>query len=316
MRGPRRLAWPMRAEERGQETVDIRQLKTLIAIADHGTFRGAADAVGLTQSAVSQHIRAVEDDLQLRLFDRSQRPPKLTVQGQTLVEAARKLVDEYERIVSNLSEGRLVGALHLGAIRTAPFSALPEALVVLRERFPELRIHVLTGDTTELPGMVMTGRIDAAIVPGEANLPREYRWMPFAVEPMWVIAPIHAEGATDRELLEGYPFIRFNRPVPSAYAIEQEIRRREIQVSEVMAIDSFAGIVEMVTHGLGVSVVPQQSYYRPFPPGIRHVAFGEPPISRTVGIIDKRGGGKSLLVDALHAELWRLSGSPAFADET
>jgi len=296
--------------------LDIRQLKTLIAIADHGTFGGAADAVGLTQSAVSQHVRAMENDLQIKLFDRAQRPPKLTAQGQTLVEAARKLVLQYEQIVSNLSGGRLTGSLHLGAMRTAPSGALPEALAVLRERFPELRIHVLTGDTKELPGMVLTGRIDAAIIPDQADLTREYRWMPFAVEPMRVIAPAYAEGATDRELLESYPYIRFSRPVPSSHTIEHEIHRRDIKVSEMMAIDSFAGIVEMVAHGLGVSVVPQQVKERPFPDGIRHIPFGDPPVSRTIGLIDKRNGGKSQLVDALHDELWRLSGSPSFSSDS
>jgi len=291
--------------------VDIRQLKTLIAIADHGTFGAAADAVGLTQSAVSQHVRSIEGDLQIKLFDRTQRPPMLTVQGQALVESARQLVSSYDEIVHSLAGGRLTGTLHLGVMRTSVTGGLPEALVSLRERFPELRIHVITGDTSELPGMVLAGRLDAAIIPDQVE-GSECRWKPFALEPMRVIAPDWAEGVTDREILENYPYIRFSRPVPSGRSIDQEIRRRDIRVSEVMATDSFAGIMVMVASGLGVSVMPQQIGDPPFPEGVRHVAFGDPPIIRTVGIIDKRGGGKSQLVDALHDELWRLSGYPDF----
>lgn len=291
--------------------MDIRQLKTLIAIADHGTFGGAADVVGLTQSAVSQHVRSIEGDLQIKLFDRTQRPPMLTVQGQALVESARLLVSQYEQIVHSLSGGRLTGTLHLGVMRTSVTGGLPEALASLRERFPELRIHVLTGDTSELPGMVTAGRIDAAIVPDQEE-GSDYRWKPFAIEPLAVLAPDWVEGEADRAILETYPYIRFNRAVPSARIIEQEIRRRGIQVSEVMAIDSFAGIVVMVASGLGVSVVPQQAGQHPFPEGTRCVAFGDPPISRTIGIIDKKGGRKSQLVDALHDELWRLNGYPDF----
>lgn len=293
--------------------MDIRQLRTLIAIADHGTFGGAAEAVGLTQSAVSQHIRAIEDDLQLRLFDRTQRPPRLTLQGQTLVDAARKLVSQYEQIVNSLAGGKLTGTLELGTMRTSLTGVLPQALVILRDRFPDLRIHVITGDTADLPGMIATGRIDAAIIPDQAELSDALRWMPFSIEPLRVIAPQWIDDTDERGILENHPYIRFSRNVPCARQIDQELRRRNIAVSEVMAIDSFAGIVALVERGLGVSVVPQQTQQHPFPDGIRHVAFGDPPVSRVVGIIDKAGGTKSQLVDALHEELWRLSGSPVFS---
>lgn len=297
----------------GTDTVDIRQLRTLIAIADHGTFGSAADAVGLTQSAVSQHIRAIEDDLQLRLFDRTQRPPRLTLQGQTLVEAARKLVCQYEQIVNSLAGGKLTGTLELGTMRTSLTGALPQALVILRDRFPDLRIHVITGDTADLPGMVATGRINAAILPEQSEFGDALRWMPFSIEPLRVIAPQWIEDTSERDILEHHPYIRFSRNVPCARLINQEIRRRNIAVSEVMAIDSFAGIVALVERGLGVSVVPQQTPEHAFPEGVRHVAFGDPPVTRIVGIIDKAGGTKSQLVDTLHEELWRLSGAPDFS---
>ncbi len=66
--------------------MDLRHLKTSIAIAEHGSFAAAADAVGLTQSAVSLHVKALEETLHTKLFDRTTRPPRLNDGGRALVE--------------------------------------------------------------------------------------------------------------------------------------------------------------------------------------------------------------------------------------
>ncbi len=74
--------------------MDIRHLKTLIALAEHKSYVAAADAIGLSQSAESLHIKALEQFLKTRLFDRSSRPALMNVNGHALVEKARALPDK------------------------------------------------------------------------------------------------------------------------------------------------------------------------------------------------------------------------------
>ena len=69
--------------------MDIHHLKTLIAIAEHRSFAAAAEAIGLTQSAVSLHIKSLENLLKIQLFDRSTRPALINANGKALVEKAR-----------------------------------------------------------------------------------------------------------------------------------------------------------------------------------------------------------------------------------
>jgi len=292
--------------------LDIRHLKTLIAIADHSTFGAAGHALGLTQSAVSQQIQVIEDHLAVKLFDRAMRPPALTTHGITLLEGARRIVREYEHVTSSVTGDQLSGNLILGAIRTSFTGVLPKALSTLRERYPRLRINVKTADSRDLVTMVAADRLDAAVIPSERMLSEGLCWLPFTIEPLKVIAHKETQGLTYIELLEGNPYLRFSRDVPVARMIDDEIRRCNIQVTEEMQIDTFAAIIHMAAHGLGVAIVPEQAIDEPFPENIRTVPFGTPPLHRTIGIIQQENSAKTQVIEALHCELLRLSGSPGF----
>jgi DNA-binding transcriptional LysR family regulator len=195
-------------------------------------------------------------------------------------------------------------------VRSSLTGVLPEALAILRDRYPHLGVRLNTGDSTSLAAMVAGGRLDVAIVPDSAAGAEGLSWHPFAVEPLMVIAPEGTRGSTDQEVLEAAPYIRFQRDVPIAHVITEEIERRGIRVAEEMQIAAFAAIVLMVVHGLGVSVVPRRATRRPLPDDIVSLPFGQPPIRRVIGLIEAGNNAKAQLVEALHQELWRLSGSP------
>ncbi|MEJ2136040.1 MAG: LysR family transcriptional regulator [Desulfofustis sp.] len=288
--------------------MDIHHLKTFIAITENGTFGAAGEVVGLTQSAVSQQIKTMEEQLGVKLFDRKVRPPALTVQGLTLLEGARRIVREYEVTARAARGEKLSGNLVLGAIRTSFIALLPKALSSLRERYPQLRINAHTLDSYDMVPMVTAGRLDAAIIPSNIQLNDNISWLPFAVEPLVVISNKDIKGKPDKYILENSPFIKFSRKVPSADLVNEELRKRNINVHVEMNIDSYAAIVQLVSHGLGVSVVPEQVRGEDFPPNIRKVPFGIPPIKRLLGIIHQKESSKSNIISVLYNELCELCG--------
>lgn len=295
--------------------MDIRHLKTLVAIADYGTFGAAGDAVFLSQSAVSQQVRAIEEFLGFKIFDRTVRPPALTARGAVLLESAKKIVKEYDSIVQNLTGDELSGRLSLGAIRASFKGALPKALAILRHRYPQLHIHVQTAVSNELITSVETGGLDAAIIPSGPTIKKNLSWLPYVNERLVVLADINAKGNTDKELLENSPYIKYFSHSSAALMIDKEFLRRNIRVSSRIDIDALEPIISLIEQGLGVSVVPEPVGGGPLSHNTRKIPFGDPPLKRQLGIIYQKSSTKEKLISVLHTELFKLSGSPEFSDE-
>ena len=99
--------------------MDTRQLKTLVAIAEHGTFSRAAERVLLTPSAVSQQIHALEQEVGVPLFNREKRPPTLNLQGLQLLETAKQILGLVDEVKGAIEGKRTTGTLNIGAVRTS-----------------------------------------------------------------------------------------------------------------------------------------------------------------------------------------------------
>ncbi len=287
--------------------MDVRTLRTLLAIVDHRSFAAAGEAVGLSPSGVSLQIKALEEDLGLQLFDRRARPPRLTPDGELFVGRARDAVGVWERLTDGFETETLVGALELGAVPTIASGILPLALRRLRDRNPALRIKLTTDLSHELERLLRKGALDAAVLTQPTRVPPGLTWASFCEEPLVVIAPRNSAGETDRELLRSAPFIRFRRYAWAGRLIDQELQRRGIKVTIGMEVDSLEIIVSLVAQGLGVSVVPRRNIAKPLPKGVKSVPFGDPVVTRTLGVLQPMGSPRAHFVQQLFDELAGLS---------
>lgn len=287
--------------------MELRYLRTLVAIADHGGFAAAGAAIGLTQSAVSLQVKAMEAELGEILFDRTKRPPLLNTKGAALVERAREIVRLCSELGQSVGEEPLLGVLELGAIPTVLTGILPAALAAMKRTHPRLMIRLTSGLSGELAPRVYNGELDAAILAEPLKIATGLSWHPYTRESLVVIAPVDAKGESDRELLESRPFIRFQRFAWAGQLIEAKLRERGIRVHQSMEMDTLEGISLMVVHGLGVSVVPKRAIDQPFAGDLKVVPFGNPPVERVLGIIERTSNQKARLVRALYEILTRLS---------
>ena len=228
--------------------MDIRTLYTLIAIADCGSFAEAGNRIGLSLSAVSMQVRALEEELEIAIFDRSRRPPVLTDAGLALVHRARpdRALGKHER---GAEEGHRRGPAQAGQraylrLRRTAAGAAPSA-----EAGHGLEVHVTTGLTHDLERAVHHRQLDVAIVT-EPEVPRsDLDFLPFVDEQLVVIAHRSVKGASDQEVLEQTPYVRFNRLARVGHLVQEEILRRQIVVRSTMEIDNLEGVVAMVANG-------------------------------------------------------------------
>jgi len=287
--------------------MDIKTLYTLIAIADRGSFAEAGNSIGLSLSAVSMQIRALEEELEITIFDRSRRPPVLTDAGLALVHRARDLITHWESMSASLKRGTSVGLLKLGSVHTCASGLLPLALRRLQKQGHGLEVHVTTGLSHDLERAVYHRQLDVAIVT-EPEMPRSgLDFLPFVDEEMVVIAHRSTKGDTDQEVLESTPYVRFNREARVGHLVQEEIVRRHITVRSAMEIDNLDAVVAMVANGLGASVVPARGVRNEFPSTVRVIPFGNPPVTRRLGILVPKDNPRSHLSQRLLEALRSVS---------
>jgi len=279
--------------------MDVKTLKTFLAIVDNRGFAAAGQVVGLSTSGVSLQIKALEEEFGILLFDRSTRPPQLTKEGMNFVGRAREAVLSWERLTQNMADDLLSGVLQLGAIPTVVSGVLPIALKKMQRAQPNLRIKLLTGLSHELDEGLKKGTLDAALTVQPEQVAPSLRWTRYCSERLAVIAPADITIKDDKSLLEQNPYIRFERYAWVGRMIDAELSRRNISVNITMDVNTLDGVFGLVSNGLGVSIVPWRNITKPFPPSIRHISFGTPALSRELGILQRKDNPRQHLVDEL-----------------
>lgn len=282
--------------------MDTRQLRTLLAIAETGTFARAADKVALTPSAVSQQIQALEGEIGALLFNRESRPPTLTAAGHQMVAVAEEMVRTAENAIDAISGRRIIGTFVIGSVRTSAIGLLPQAVSRLVANHPELKIKLRVGNSEDLVRDVAAGRLDAAMIAESNVTARDLRWMPFIREPLFLIAPAGTAIAPVEEILSRHQYIRFRSNVPLAAMIDGELGRIGVPLSEIAEMDTISAITAGVVNGLGVSVVPRIATLD-LAADVVMVPFGAPPVSRQIGLLQRRQSPRASLITELHEHL-------------
>lgn len=289
--------------------MNIVQLRTLVTIADCKGFADAAERLFVTPAAVSQQMRALEDELQVALFDRTTRPPHLNAHGVHIANRARDVLRTFDAFVQEArAPDELAGVLTLGCISGFSSDLIPLALGNLRTRYPRLQIRIEEGQSATLIRQVRRRELDAAIVTEPVVPEPGLELLPIMVEPLIAIAP-PGSGVSDwSEALTSMPFLRVNRLSGMGALTDLVIRKAGLVVSDAMELDSSDVVLSMVHAGLGAGVIPAGRLKGEQGDAVRSFPFGDPPVSRRVGLIERPNYERTDLSQVLYLELKRLTG--------
>ena len=280
--------------------MSIRNLRTLVAIKDEGSFAAASQALGLTHSAVSMQVKMLERSYGVSLFDRSERPPRLTESGEAVVRRAREVLALYDGLPGVVgAEGAVQGVLKIGVIPTALTGIAPRVLSELRRVYPSLQIQLSSAMSGDLLDMVRRNELDVALQSEPTGLPKDLKWTRVLQQKVIVIAPPGLKARRDVEVLSAWPYIRFNRRSWIAPLIAGVLRERGLDLDEAMELDSLEAIYMMVQARLGVSIIPDSGPFAPFRPEVRILPFGPPQIRRWIGFLSKTAPVKDKVLAAL-----------------
>lgn len=252
----------------------LRELKTFVAVARHGTFAAAGQRVGLTQSAVSAQMRVLEQAVGQRLFDRSGRSAVLNAAGRHALPLAEQMLALFAEMAS--PAGELRGELRVGAIASVQTGLLPQVLPRFRQQAPGVELKLVPGVSLDLLSRVDAGELDLALlIKPPFELPKELQQLPLAREPFVLIAPESMAGDAPLQLLANQPFVRYDRSSFGGRQVERFLRAQRVQVDEALELDELEAIVRMVEAGLGVSLIPLAGLWREHGARVRVIELGE-----------------------------------------
>lgn len=285
--------------------MDLRQLTTLVAIADHGTFSAAARALYTVQSNVSGHIARLERELGVILVDRQR--GGLTDEGLLVVEKARRVMHELDDISAEMaSRGDEVrGDTRLGVIGTTARWLLPQLLTQLEKQHPGVHVTVHEGNTTNLLPRLLAQQLDAIIV----HLPVDD--LEVTVEPLFaedLVLLVHtrhhladrdsiplAELATEPLMLP---------PVGAALrrAIDRAAAGVGVELEAQVEIDGVRLLTSLAFEGFGAAIVPATAVPRWLKGDFKRIVVPELP-RRVVGWVQRRRPSPGPPTRALQAVL-------------
>jgi LysR family hydrogen peroxide-inducible transcriptional activator len=149
--------------------MDLRQLRSFLAVIDHGSFSAAAEALFTVQSNVSAHVAKLEAEFGVTLLDRRTR--ELTPAGRAVERHGRDVLRHLTEIADDLAalEDRVIGVVAIGATPSIGLWVIPPTVAVARRELPEVSVTVVEGQSDALVQQLLTGEIDLALTTGASN---------------------------------------------------------------------------------------------------------------------------------------------------
>ncbi|HSV54270.1 MAG TPA: LysR substrate-binding domain-containing protein [Burkholderiaceae bacterium] len=237
--------------------ITLRSLRIFEAAASASSFSRAAEVLEMTQSAVSQQIRVLEDEVKTKLFDTQARPVQLTDAGRELLRHARSILAQVNIATDSLAslEGQFRGQLHIGAVSPSNYF-VPHLMAAFRQRFPDVRMKLTMSKRDTLLAMLAEHRLDVIIggfPPSETDVEVEA----FARHPHCLVAAANHPLASRRGLewreLSNEPFILREPNSATRRFFEHLLQVQGLQVSINLELEGNETVKQAVMVGLGIS---------------------------------------------------------------
>ena len=267
--------------------LDVRRLQVLAELDARGSFSAAAEALHLTQSAVSQHVAALEREVGLPIVERSTRPIGLTEAGHALINHARLVLarlDDAEQEFAQIA-GRWRGRLRFGSFPTALTTFVPTAVTRFKEHHPEVTLTVIDDHLQRLLPRLEHGELDLALTYDHDALthnPDDLDRLHLLDDPFHAVLPAQHKLARHRraiklEQLAGETWIG-RRPTSSWFQIvRHSCHQAGFEPIVAFTTDDYLAVQAFAAAGAGVSVIPGLAVQHPLP-GAQIRTLASPPV--------------------------------------
>jgi DNA-binding transcriptional LysR family regulator len=245
----------------GGLAVDLKQLRALVTVAETGNVTKASALLNIVQPAVSRQLRLLEEDMGTALFDRGRHGMELTESGKTMVEYARRILNEVARAKAEIrpTEGTLGGIVTVGLLPST-CDLLSSALVTaIAAKYPGIRIRISVGYAGHLVDWLENGEVDAALLYDQKQT-RTLQVKPVVEEGLWVVGPPAAKLRRNKPVrlaqLAGNPLVLPSAPHGLRALVEQAAILMGMELTVAAETNEMSVQKGLVLAGHGWTILP------------------------------------------------------------
>ena len=296
----------------------LADLRAFVTVGQLRSFAAAARALHLSQPALSRRIAHLEDQLGVRLFDRTTRSVALTLLGERFLGQVRSVIADLDRSVVSLHDVAHLeaGDVTVGCVFSAVHQFLPPVIRTFRERHPRVLVRIIEEGADEVLACVKSGQADFALNYTGMQDP-EVEFTPLLKEPFVLACPVGHPLAKRRavrwEELAEHPYALVSQESRNRVLIDQALAEMAKLPRPVCEVRHVSTLIDLVEHGLAVGIVPRLTL-----PGaagnVVGVPLESPEITRTIGLVRRSGRSLSPAAEAFARALTqagRASAKPA-----
>ena len=274
--------------------MNIETLSLYCEVIRSGSFSLGAAAHRISQSAASQAVRQLEEELGAKLIDRTKRPFMVTPEGRRFFEGCQSLLEQYDKIKAEISRHReaLGGVVRVAVIYSVGLHDMGFYTQQFNARYPQAKIRLAFLHPHEVVEAVINDEADLGIL----SFPSAHRSLtviPWHEEDMVFVChrshPLARKKQVTAKDIAGEKFIAFDKNLAIRKAIDRALRQRGVKPEPVMEFDNIETIKQAITIQSGVSILPKSSVSREVEHGIIAAApLDMPELVRPIGIIHRR----------------------------
>lgn len=242
--------------------MDLKQLRSFLAVADHGSLSRAADALHIAQPALGRQIRMLEDDLGVTLFDRHGRGMAVTATGRLLVARAQtilRIVDDARAEISS-EPSAVTGAVTLGVPPTVGEVLAGRLVERFLKRYPAVTVRIVPAFSGYLYDLLRRGEVDLAVM-YQTPEARQIESQPLIDESLWLVGATDKMAGLPRHVpfsqLAGKPLILPGPRQGLRLLLERQALKADIALNVVVEADALQTLKDLVGRGIGLTVLPK-----------------------------------------------------------
>jgi DNA-binding transcriptional LysR family regulator len=242
--------------------LSLRQVEAFLAVAETGSFGAAAGRLGTTQPAISKRIAELEARLGAPLFDREQRPPRLTERGHALRPLCEEMLAVRERMLRGaMDTAAYSGVIRFGVTELVALTFLPALVSELRRHMPRARLRAEVKLAEELQEGLSAGRLDVVVAPGVAVEGMASRRIA-RVEMAWMC------GGQSRDIpprmpaaaLAHYPILAQTQSSGLQAVANRWLQENGVRVRLELASNSLSALCGLTMAGMGIALLPRRHF--------------------------------------------------------